>query len=173
MVRSRFCRLSRAYEIHQAWIDEVFNELLGFTENEFKPLSAEELQAYVDPLICKDCYVPSNGIFVDNEAINLSMLVDRIDPKQEFDQKITSGAGITTPLDNMIALLKASKIETGLITNGEKWTLVNAVEASPPRHLQQIIFRAATSKLCRFAQSFGFCPENARLIQRMRTTKKT
>ena len=34
------------YEIHQAWIDEVFNELLGFAENEYKPLSAEELKAY-------------------------------------------------------------------------------------------------------------------------------
>ena len=157
------------YEIHQAWIDEVFNELLGFAENEYKPLSAEELQAYVDPLICKDCYVPSNGIFVDNEAINLSMLVDRIGPKQEFDQKITSGAGITTPLDNMIALLKASKIETGLITNGEKWTLVNAVEGEPTSHgtwharlwFQEPKTFQTFVGLLRVARFYG--PENVRL----------
>ena len=47
------------HEIHQAWIDEVFNELLGFTENEFKPLSAEKLKACIDPEICKDCYIPT------------------------------------------------------------------------------------------------------------------
>ena len=69
----------------------------------------------------------------------------------------------------MIALLKASKIETGLITNGEKWTLVNAVEGEPTSHgtwharlwFQEPKTFQTFVGLLRVARFYG--PENVRL----------
>ena len=118
----------RFADLHAAWIDEVLSRGLELDED-----------GRGDVLKRKDWCVAHLNVSLPEHGVNLSpdfavvgnddkplMLVHAYGPDVDLDatSKLDGWAG--TPAERMVALCRATGCRLGLVTNGERWMLVDA-----------------------------------------------
>jgi hypothetical protein len=109
------------------WVRWVLGSLLGFSEG----------------LLVEGPAVPTtltHGVPEHGETLRPDLAVlepgrDRVAARllvavwpdgQPLDQRLAGARWATTPLDRMVDLLRGTGVRLGLVTNGERWTLVDA-----------------------------------------------
>lgn len=114
-------------EIHQAFVRFVLHKVLGFDEDTLRWDDAATSATTVE--------VPHVGVLTPDAVVmdgeDAVMLVAAVGPGVRVDQ-ITSGSGTLTPQERMVEHLKASGLRVGLVTDGERWTLVSYREGENP-----------------------------------------
>lgn len=119
-------------ELHRAWIDLVLKKGLELDEDG----KSEVLRPVTRLPETTSCQLPEYGIalapdyaVVDDRHEDKSMMLIRVhDPGIELDVTIRNDGWATTPADRMVHLCRATKTRLGLITNGERWMLVDVPE---------------------------------------------
>lgn len=114
-------------EIHQAFVRFVLHEVLGFGEDTLRWDDAATSATTIE--------VPQVGVLTPDAVVmdgeDAVMLVAVVGPGVRVDQ-ITSGSGTLSPQERMVEHLKASGLRVGLVTDGERWTLVSYREGENP-----------------------------------------
>lgn len=107
-------------ELHLAFVRFVLHEVLGFDEDTLRWDDAARCATTVE--------VPHVGVLTPDAVVMDSedavMLVAVVGPGVRVDQ-ITADLGTLTPQERMVEHLKATGLRVGLVTDGERWTLVS------------------------------------------------
>jgi hypothetical protein len=116
--------------LHGQWVRWVLASLLGFREGMLAegpavPTALAHAVPEHGETLRPDLAVLESG--GDRPAARL--LVAVWPHGQRLDEHLADTRWAATPLDRMVDLLRGTQIRLGLVTNGERWTLVDA----PPR----------------------------------------
>lgn len=114
-------------EVHLAFVRFVFHEVLGFDNDVLRwdPKTASEFTVEVPHV----GVLTPDAVVVDGD--DAAMLVSVAGPGVRVDE-IDTEAGALTPQERMVEHLKATGLRIGLVTDGERWTLVSYKEGENP-----------------------------------------
>ncbi len=119
----------RLVDIHQAWGELVLTEGLDLNDEEGDTLrSGDRLPdglSYRHP----ESSVTLNPAYVvvdDQHEDKPLMLVAVHGPEVDLDSTIEGDGWATSPAERMVQLCRATETRLGLVTNGERWMLVDA-----------------------------------------------
>lgn len=112
--------------LHAAWVDLVLRQGLELDEDAFK--------AQADLLDSVRCDIPERGVTLrpdyavvnDQKADEPLMLVSVYEPSTSLDEPLKIDGWPASPSERMVELCRANGVRLGLITNGERWMLVDA-----------------------------------------------
>lgn len=118
-------------ELHQAWIKLVLEELLEYEDSVLETASDDFI------------YKSSDGgahfkpdFVLKGDSGSVPMLFVSIMPEGTDLEKVKVGDGWPVPVFERMALLCRDKgVRLGLVTNGERWMLVNAPVGSTSSHI--------------------------------------
>ncbi|WP_201352067.1 Eco57I restriction-modification methylase domain-containing protein [Hydrogenimonas urashimensis] len=113
--------------LHRAWIDMVLSEALGYDERECVKVN-EKAYRY-EPAGYDASFHVDMAIVKEGEKIP-SFLVRILPPSSTPDSVPEKDGWPATTVERMTALCRAVGVRFGLVTNGERWTLVNAPAGS-------------------------------------------
>lgn len=115
-------------DLHAAWIDEVLSRGLELDED-----------SHGDVLKCKDWCATHLTVALPEHGVSLSpdfavvgngdaplMLVHAYAPDVDLDATRKLDGWASTPAERMVTLCRATGCRLGLVTNGERWMLVDA-----------------------------------------------
>ena len=112
-------------EIHRRWIRAILEEALGFDAHVMSP---EDLPTYYAELQDKS-YTPD--LLVRSSDDSDLLYIHAYPPSIQLDQPLERD-WITSPIERMTLLCRAQRVRLGLVTNGERWVLINTpLDASP------------------------------------------
>lgn len=117
-------------KIHHAWIDLVLKQVLEFDENSDGGVlkSAEKLSNTIA------CELPEHGVTLrpdyavmgnppDSQAL---ILIAVYGPEVSLTESLKGDSWAASPAERMVELCRGSDVRLGLVTNGERWMLVDA-----------------------------------------------
>lgn len=115
-------------DLHEAWIDEVLSRGLELNED-----------GRGGVLKNKDWCATHLSVALPEHGVNLSpdfvvvgngdqslLLVDAYQPDVDLDAALKLDGWASTPAERMVRLCRATGCRLGLVTNGERWMLVDA-----------------------------------------------
>ena len=118
----------RFADLHMAWIDEVLSRGLELDED-----------SHGDVLKCKDWCTTHLTVALPEHGVSLSpdftvvgnddkplMLVHAYGPDVDLNATSKSDGWVSTPAERMVTFCRATGCRLGLVTNGERWMLVDA-----------------------------------------------
>jgi hypothetical protein len=115
---------SQLSDIHNAWIAMVLQDLLEY-EN--------EVLVGRENLVGKCVYkAPEHGIEISPDFAvrgddgKYKILISYWPPETDLEKPVSIDSWPASPLDRMTLLCRANNVRTGLVTDGERWMLVNA-----------------------------------------------
>ncbi|MCW9543337.1 Eco57I restriction-modification methylase domain-containing protein [Klebsiella oxytoca] len=117
-------------ELHYAWLDEVLSQVLDLDEDS-KSDVLKRVEWCANHL---ESVLPDHGVaqypdlaVVDEQRANKPlMLIHTYTPDVELDATMKRDGWLTTPADRMVQLCRSLDCRLGLVTNGERWMLVDA-----------------------------------------------
>ena len=117
-------------KIHRAWIDLILKRILELDENDTGEVlkSSEQLPGTLrcdlpeHGLTLRPDYAVMNGQ-VDNSPL---MLISVYGPEIPLTESLKGGGWAGNPAELMVELCRATSVRLGLVTNGERWMLVDA-----------------------------------------------
>ena len=114
-------------EVHRAFVRFVLHEVLGFDDDVLRWDPAATSASKVE--------VPHVGVLTPDAVLmdgdQTVMLVAVVGPGVRADE-IVAESGTLTPQERMVEHLKATGLRIGLVTDGERWTLVSYREGDNP-----------------------------------------
>ncbi len=114
-------------EMHLAFVRFVLHEVLGFDD--------DVLRWDLDATSASQVEVPHVGVLTPDAVLmdgeEAVMLVAVVGPGVRADE-IVAELGTLTPQELMVEHLKAAGLRIGLVTDGERWTLVSYREGENP-----------------------------------------
>lgn len=121
-------------EIHDAWIRYVLNETLDYIPDVLVEPGAvpPELTTVVEEhgeTLCPDYIVARPA---DHRP---RLLVQVYVPSQDLDSQVEGSKWAASPTERMTHLCRAVDVRLGLVTNGERWTLVDAPQGETPAYV--------------------------------------
>jgi len=120
-------------KIHSEWIRMVFEEALEFDGRVFVPNDTEDRVVYTSQMHT-GTFTP-DFILKSSEDRKSAMFVSIQSVGTDFE-KVESKDGWPAPLvERMVSLCRANDVRLGLITDGERWTLINAPLDSTSAHI--------------------------------------
>lgn len=107
--------------LHREWLRLVFHELLEYDETILKPTDSlpEEL-SYKEPL-SGDIVRPDFAVMAGDKA---RMVVFVLPPESDPNAPVRASKWSASPIERMTALCRATGVEVGIVTNGERWSVV-------------------------------------------------
>ncbi|KZC42344.1 ATP phosphoribosyltransferase regulatory subunit [Rhodanobacter sp. FW510-R12] len=117
-------------ELHTAWIDEVLSRGLEFDED-----GKGDVLKRVDWCVANlNVGLPEHGVavspdlaVVDEQRANKPLiLIQTYGQDVDLDANLKRDGWAATPADRMVQLCRAAGCRLGLVTNGERWMLVDA-----------------------------------------------
>ena len=113
--------------IHEAWIWMVLEEILEFDSEVMKPTDElPESLAYVVPEHGAE-WRPDLAILApDGEGVKVRLLIDIYPPETDLEALPKGDAWPASPAERMTLLCRATGVRLGLLTDGERWMLVDA-----------------------------------------------
>lgn len=117
-------------ELHYAWLDEVLSRVLDLDEDG-KSDVLKRVEWCANHL---ESVLPDHGVaqypdlaVVDEQRANKPlMLIHTYTPDVDLEATMKRDGWLTTPADRMVQLCRSLDCRLGLVTNGERWMLVNA-----------------------------------------------
>ncbi|MDU3693897.1 MAG: type IIL restriction-modification enzyme MmeI [Klebsiella michiganensis] len=117
-------------ELHYAWLDEVLSRVLDLDEDS-KSDVLKRVEWCANHL---ESVLPDHGVaqypdlaVVDEQRANKPlMLIHTYTPDVELEATMKRDGWLTTPADRMVQLCRSLDCRLGLVTNGERWMLVDA-----------------------------------------------
>lgn len=117
-------------ELHYAWLDEVLSRVLDLDEDG-KSDVLKRVEWCANHL---ESVLPDHGVtqypdlaVVDEQRANKPlMLIHTYTPDVDLEATMKQDGWLTTPADRMVQLCRSLDCRLGLVTNGERWMLVNA-----------------------------------------------
>lgn len=116
-----------ANEVHDAFVRFVFSDVLGFDDDVLR-WDAATCDAHTSEVPLVGTIRPDAVAFDGDEPV---MLVSVCGRGEQVDQP-QPAAGTLSAQDLMVEQLKASGIRVGVVTDGERWTLVSFREGENP-----------------------------------------
>jgi hypothetical protein len=117
-------------KLHQAWINEVISNCLGFNQDgkgAHLKFGAEIPSALIVQIAEQGITLSPEYVLVDEQQNNKPLLLVRSYASGVDLQAVTNIDGWSaTPADRMIQLCRSTGCRLGLITDGERWMLVDA-----------------------------------------------
>ena len=117
-------------KIHRAWIDLILKQVLELDEN-----GGGDILKAADKLPDKlRCDLPEHGItlrpdyaVVDSQAGDRPLILISIyAPEVSLTEPLKGDGWAASPSERMVELCRGSGVRLGLVTNGERWMLVDA-----------------------------------------------
>lgn len=117
-------------ELHAAWIDEVLSRGLELDED-----GNGDVLKRADQLPANLCVrLPEHGVTLSPDLAVVDeqrgdkplMLVQTFPPEVDLDVTLKRDGWAATPADRMVQLCRSAGCRIGLVTNGERWMLVDA-----------------------------------------------
>ncbi|EMM3428754.1 type IIL restriction-modification enzyme MmeI [Klebsiella aerogenes] len=117
-------------ELHYAWLDEVLSRVLDLDEDG-KSDVLKRVEWCANHL---ESVLPDHGVaqypdlaVVDEQRANKPlMLIHTYTPDVDLEATMKQDGWLTTPADRMVQLCRSLDCRLGLVTNGERWMLVDA-----------------------------------------------
>lgn len=117
-------------ELHYAWLDEVLSRILDLDEDG-KSDVLKRVEWCANHL---ESVLPDHGVaqypdlaVVDEQRANKPlMLIHTYTPDVDLEATMKRDGWLTTPADRMVQLCRSLDCRLGLVTNGERWMLVDA-----------------------------------------------
>jgi len=117
-------------ELHYAWLDEVLSRVLDLDEDG-KSDVLKRVEWCANHL---ESVLPDHGVaqypdlaVVDEQRANKPlMLIHTYTPDVDLEATMKRDGWLTTPADRMVQLCRSLDCRLGLVTNGERWILVDA-----------------------------------------------
>lgn len=154
--------------LHREWIRLALQEFLEFEESVFSKYDQKDISlTYKSPEV--DASFAPDYLLQDGDKEKPLLLVSVFPPGTDFE-KVNLGDGWPVSLtERMTLLCRSAKVRLGLLTNGERWMLVNAPMESSTGHtswyarlwFQEPITLQAFQTLLGVRRFFG--PEEERL----------
>lgn len=122
-------KASDAGALHTTWVQLVLGELLEFEEQTLR--SGDGLPANLTVSLAehRETLQPSVAIVepIGRAKAGTPRLLVSIWPSdQDLESAVPAARWVATPLERMTQLCRSTGIRLGLVTNGERWTLVDA-----------------------------------------------
>lgn len=113
--------------LHGQWVRWVLDELLGFgsgvlVEGPAVPATLAHAVPEHSETLRPDLAVLEPG----RDRPTARLLVTVWPAEQPLEERLTGTRWTASPLDRMVDLLRGAGVRLGLVTNGERWTLVDA-----------------------------------------------
>lgn len=117
-------------ELHSAWIDEVLSRVLEFDDDGKGDVlkRAEWCGSHLKSLLPDQGVVqyPDLAVVDEQQDIKPLLLIHTYKPNVDLESTVKQEGWITTPADRMVQLCRSLDCRLGLVTNGERWMLVDA-----------------------------------------------
>jgi hypothetical protein len=122
-------KASDASTLHSTWVQLVLGELLEFDDQTLR--SGDGVPSGLDVLLAEhhETLRPSMVIVEPNgraKAGTARLLVAVWPSDQELDTVVPTARWAASPLERMTQLCRSTGVRLGLVTNGERWTVVDA-----------------------------------------------
>ncbi len=124
---------------HRAWVRWLLREALGMTDEVLHALPSlpDKARAALavavaehGEMLAPDWVVAqpvgANKHSPHNDSPPARLLVTVVPPDQELERPLRGGRWMASPATRMMTLLHATGVRLGLVTNGERWMLVDA-----------------------------------------------
>jgi hypothetical protein len=118
-----------AAQLRHAFIHFVLDRILGF-DDDVLVRDPAVLQRHAVEVEQHGVTLTPDAVVLDGDQ--LRMLVTVVDPPDLVDQPIVGAAWAAAPRDRMVEHLAALDCRLGLVTDGERWTLVSHREGENP-----------------------------------------
>lgn len=119
-------------ELHREWVSLVYSEILEYDDTILIPNEGDESLVYNSP---EHMGTFSPEFILRNGINDKPLLLVSIQPPGVDLEKIPSGDGWPASLvERMTLLCRSASVRLGLLTNGERWMLVNAPVGATSSH---------------------------------------
>jgi Eco57I restriction-modification methylase len=116
--------------VHRAFVDFVFERVLGFRKSDLVR-DADRLKSdFATSLPMHPVKLIPDAVVLDGEAARLLVAVST--PAVPVDQPVPGSDWSATPRERMVEMLRGTGCPLGLVTDGERWTLVTRREGEAP-----------------------------------------
>jgi hypothetical protein len=112
-------------ELHREWIRLVFEKILEYDERILIPRSAQDSDLIYTTHDRAGTFVPDWALRRPNDGKNL-LLVSVQPPRTDLDGVRSGERWLAAPLERMTLLCRATGVRLGIVTDGERWVLVDA-----------------------------------------------
>jgi len=117
-------------ELHAAWIDEVLSRTLELDENNKGDVlkRSEWCSQHLSFTVPEQAITttPNFAVVNEHQANKPLLLVQVYSQSVNLDLVLKQDGWVITPADKMVQLCRAQGCRLGLVTNGERWMLVDA-----------------------------------------------
>lgn len=131
-LRAAYSELSLAIEeqdndlplLHIEWINFVLREILEFDDSDLLLKESGNLSKfshYIEEQQFK--YEPDIVVKNDNRGV---MLIATYPSETKLEAPLKHDKWAASPLERMVTLCRSTEVPFGLVTNGERWTFINA-----------------------------------------------
>lgn len=117
--------------IHAAWIRMVFEEALEYDDTTFVPNTGENALTYASPMH-SGSFTPDYRLLRDGECV---MFVSVHTAGTDFERVVSHDGWPASLIERTSVLCRTSGIRFGLLSDGERWTLVSATTDSSTTHV--------------------------------------
>lgn len=115
---------------HKAWVDLVLKRVLELDEDDEEDILKP--QAKLSDALAH--LIPEHGItlrpdfaVVDEQNSDRPLMLIQVFPHDtKLDEPVKGDGWATSPAERMVALCRANDVRLGLLTNGERWMLIDA-----------------------------------------------
>ena len=110
-------------ELHKEWIKLVLWDILEYDNTSLIPNTLEEIKYTNEELM--STYAPT---FVVKSPVSnkVRFFIDVLPPETDLEKPLAGDKWPISVVEKMTLLCRSQKVRYGLITNGEKWTIVSA-----------------------------------------------
>lgn len=110
-------------ELHKEWIKLVLGEILEYDNSSLISNSSDGIKYTNEELAIK--YMPSLAV-KSSVSNKIRFFIDVLPPDTDFEKPIEGDKWPASFVEKMTLLCRSQKVRYGLLTNGEKWTIVSA-----------------------------------------------
>jgi len=115
---------AKLLEIHAAWILMVLQDMLEYEDSVLMSGKALDGRCSYRAPESGTLWVPDYAIVGDDGKYR--MLVSVWPPETDLEKVASRDSWLASPLDRMTLLCRANDVRLGLVTDGERWMVVNA-----------------------------------------------
>lgn len=110
-------------ELHKEWVKLVLFDILEYDSNSLIPNSTSEVKYANEELATE--YAPT-FIVKSPASDEIRFFIDVLSPNSDFEKPCERDKWPASVVEKMTLLCRSQKVRYGLLTNGEKWTVVSA-----------------------------------------------